>query len=184
VLGVVAVAMTAGVLARRGTAGPEHNEAQAERTAPAEAATSEAEKPAEPAAAGTAQPKAEDRRQLLETVGALSAVHAFQTYLNLGLIADGKAKGTYTDRDARKMLDSVLGLQDCVDQKLSALAKTDLDKQDRNTLDDMRTLSDLLRKQGKELEAYWDSGKPEDEARYESVRKDTWAVLNRLMGPP
>jgi hypothetical protein len=137
---------------------------------------------AKPAAAAPAKDLPEDRRVLLETVGTLTAAHAFQTYLNIGLIADGKAKGTYSDRDARKILDSVLRLQDSVDGKLAAVNKVELAKDDRASLEDMRTVSDLLRKQAKELEAYWESGKEADEQRYEEVRKDSWAALNRLMG--
>src|SRR5207237_7148700 len=48
--------------------------------------------PAKPENANTAQ----ERRQLLEAVGALTAANCYQTYLNIGLIADGKAKGAYT----------------------------------------------------------------------------------------
>jgi hypothetical protein len=127
-------------------------------------------------------PTAQDRRQLLETVGALTTAHCYQTYLNVGLLADGKAKGTYTDKDAHKVLDSVLSLLNSVDRKLAALGKIDLDKQDRDSLEQMRDLAALLRQQGKELEAFWDSGKDEDAARYESVRKDSWAAIGKLTG--
>jgi hypothetical protein len=125
---------------------------------------------------------AEERRQLLETVGALTTAHCYQTYLNIGLIADGKAKGTYTDKDAYKVLDSVLSLLNSVDRKLATLGKIELDKQDRDSLEQMRDLADLLRQQGKELEAFWDSGKDQDAARYESVRKDSWAAIGKLTG--
>ncbi len=130
-----------------------------------------------------ASPKtAEERRQLLETVGVLTSAHCYQTYFNIGLIADGKANGTYTDKDAYKLLDSVLSLLDSVDRKLAALSKIDLDKEDRESLEQMRDLSALLRQQGKGLEAFWDSGKDEDAAKYESIRKDSWAAISRLTG--
>jgi hypothetical protein len=192
--GVVLVLVIAAV-AKRGS-GPEPvaeaaavapavEDGAAEPVKPPQAAKpADAAKPAEgdekPATA--VSKSADDRRVLLQTVGTLTAVHAFQTYLNIGFVADGKAKGTYTDRDARKVLDTVLKLQDAVDDKLAAVSKTELDKDDRASLEDMRSVSDLLHKQAKELEAYWDSGKEEDEARYEDVRKDSWAALNRLMG--
>src|SRR5438552_14730240 len=53
---------------------------------------------------------ASERRQLLETVGTLTAAHCYQTYVNIGLLADARAKGTYADKDASKVLDSVLTL--------------------------------------------------------------------------
>src|ERR1700756_5500428 len=42
----------------------------------------------------------------LQAVGTLAGAHYFQTYLNIGFIADGKDKGTYTHEDASKVLHS------------------------------------------------------------------------------
>jgi hypothetical protein len=131
---------------------------------------------------GNSPDKAGERRQLLESVGVLTAAHCYQTYLNVNLIADGKNKGTYTDKDAYKLLVSVLSLQDSVDRKLAALGQIDLDKDDRESLEQMRILSDLLHQQGKQLETYWESGKDEDAAKYESARKDSWAAIGKLTG--
>jgi hypothetical protein len=123
-----------------------------------------------------------ERRQLLETIGVLTAAHCYQTYFNIGLIADGKARGTYTEKDASKLLDTVLSLLDSVDRRLTVLSKIDLEKADRDSLERMRDLSDLLHQQGKALEIFWDSGKDDDAAKYEDVRKDSWAAISKLMG--
>jgi hypothetical protein len=161
--------------------------APAAKPAPA-AKTGEPAKPSETPKTAAAPKSSEpsksalERRQLLETVGALTAAHCFQTYLNLGLIADGKAKGIYTRKDANKVLDSVVEILDSLDRKLAGLAKIDLDKADRQSLEQMRDLSALLRRQGKELETFWDSGKEEDSDKYESTRKDAWAAIGKLTG--
>jgi len=147
-------------------------------------------KPDDPAPQVAEAPKAGDpipthtaqERKLLETVGALTAAHCYQTYLNIGFIADGKAKGAYTNQDANKVLDSVLSLLSSVDRNLAAIGKIDLDKQDRDSLEQMRDLSALLRQQGKELQAYWDSGKEEDATRFDNTRKDSWAAISKLTG--
>ena len=118
----------------------------------------------------------------LETIGALAAAHYFQTYLNIGFIADAKAKGTYSERDAYKVLDSVLAVLNSVDRKLARLDKVELDREDRASLDQMLQLSALLRRQAKELQTFWDTGRDEDAAQYEKVRKDSWAALSSLMG--
>jgi len=123
-----------------------------------------------------------ERAQLLETVGCLTAAHYFQTYLNIGFIAEGKAKGTYTDSDARKVLDSVLSLLNSTDTSLDALGRIDLDKDDRERLEQFRAASALLRQQGKELQAYWETGKDDNAAKYESLRKNAWATISKLMG--
>ncbi len=138
-----------------------------------------------PQAVPTAAPAEDlkaDRRRLLETVGVLTGAHCYQTYLNIGLIADGKAKGTYGNQDARQVLDSILSLQSSIDRNLAALAKLDLDKRDLESLEQMRDLSALLRQQGRDLKAFWDSGKEEDAAHYDDTRKDSWAAIGRLTG--
>jgi hypothetical protein len=138
---------------------------------------------ATPASKISAAPKIpDDRRLLLETIGALTASHSYQTYLNIGLIADGKTKGNYSERDANKILDSVISLLDTVDRKLADLAKLDLEKEDRISLDQMRRLSALLRQQGKVLQTYWDTGRDDDAAKYENARKDSWAVIGKILG--
>jgi hypothetical protein len=142
-----------------------------------------ASKPTAVADKGEAAKDAQERRQLLlEALGALTASHGYQTYLNIGLIADGKAKGTYTEKDAYRLLDSVLALLSAVDRKLAALDRIDLDKEDRANLEQTRQLSGLLRKQAQRLQTFWDTGKDEDAAQYESARKDSWAALSRLTG--
>jgi hypothetical protein len=118
----------------------------------------------------------------LQTIGTVTAAHYFQTYLNIGFIADGKAKGTYTHEDARQVLRSVLSLVDSVDRQLEALGKHTLDKEDRDSLEQMRAISALLRQQGRELQTYWDSGKDQDAAHYESLRKSSYAAISKLMG--
>jgi hypothetical protein len=123
-----------------------------------------------------------DSRQLLETVGTLTAAHCYQGYINISLLSDARAKGTYTDKEASRLLDSVLSVVDSVDRKLAALARTDLDREDRDCLEQMRDLSDLLHQQGRQLQTFWDSGKEADAAKYEEIRKDSWAAISRLMG--
>ena len=125
----------------------------------------------------------EDRARLLEALGTLTAAHYFQTYLNIGFIADGKTRGTYTDRDARKVLDSVLSLVNSTERKLEALEKIDLSSGDRARLVELQAVSALLRQQGKELQAWWDAGKDENAARYEALRQSAWAAILKLMGP-
>jgi hypothetical protein len=156
---------------------------------PAVVAAVEPAEPAEPAAPREApKPVAapakstEDRTRLLEALGTLTSAHYFQTYLNIGFIADGKSRGTYADRDARKVLDSVLSLVNSTERQLEALEKIDLSSGDRARLVELQAVSALLRQQGKELQAYWDAGKDENAARYESLRQTAWTSILKLMG--
>jgi len=179
---LILVLATASGLLLRGNAGANKQDTGDEQTPRVVDAPRPVDASRPAAKPGDGAKTGEDRRQLLETVGALTAAHCYQTYLNIGLIADGRAKGTYSEKDAYRVLDSVLSFLDSVDRKLAALQKLDLDKLDRDSLDQMRALSALLRQQGKELQNFWDSGKDDDAAKYENVRKDSWAALSRLLG--
>ena len=189
-LSAVILAAVGGTLLVRGSGSSDKKEALPVAEAPKPVVgAAEAAKPAAPPSAGdTPKPgvagtkAAEERGQLLETVGCLTAAHSFQTYLNIGFIADGKSRGTYSDKDARKVLDSVLSLLNATDRKLEALDTVELDRGDRARLEELRAVSALLRQQGKELQAYWDTGKDENAARYESLRQNAWATIVRLLG--
>jgi len=154
-------------------------------TAPTTAVAPPADENSKPATAPKLSAEAgnaTERRQLLETIGVLIAAHCYQTYFNIGLLADGRAKSTYNDRDANKLLDSILSILGTVEQKLTTLDKLGLDKEDRASLDQMRELSSLLRRQANDLRAWWDNGREEDAVRYESSRKDAWAAISKLLG--
>jgi hypothetical protein len=122
------------------------------------------------------------RKQLLETVGALAAVHLYQSYLNIGLIADGKAEGIYGEKESQQILASVLPLMDMVDKQLAKVSKLDMDKQDRDGLEQLGRLSKLLRQQAEELQAFWKTGDKERGAKYEKLRKEAWEGISKLLG--
>src|SRR5262245_53214784 len=93
-------------------------------TPPAPAGTPPAHPPAvpppRPAGAAAVAPTREasaDKRpapaddanaQLTEAVGLLSGLYLYQSYLNIGLLADGKAERLYDDKAARGVLESIL----------------------------------------------------------------------------
>jgi hypothetical protein len=127
-------------------------------------------------------PRERDRQQLLEAVGSLAASHYYQTYLNIGFLADGKAQGLYGDKEAKKVLDSLLSLLATADKQLETVSKLDLEKEDQNSVNQMRKLSSLLRDQGKELQAFWESGNQDRSANYEDLHQKSWTGLSQLLG--
>jgi hypothetical protein len=76
----------------------------------------------------------------------------------------------------------VLSVVDSVDRQLETLGKRILDKEDRDSLEQMRAVSALLRQQSTELQAYWDSGKDQNADRYETLRKSSYAAISKLIG--
>jgi hypothetical protein len=124
----------------------------------------------------------EARDQLLETVGVLAASQLYQGYLNIGFVADGKAEGTYEEKDAKQILGSVLSLLDTLDRQLEKVGKLDLDRADREGVEQIRKLSGQLHDQGKELQAFWTTGNKERGAAYEKIRKESWDGISKLLG--
>lgn len=115
-----------------------------------------------------------------EAVGSLAGLNLYQTYLNIGLLADGKAEGVYEAKQARELLDSILKPIDDTTARLARLAKA-APKEDREALETAQRLYNLLQKQGKSLRAFWESGKKEDGDAYEAARKAAWEGIAKFL---
>jgi hypothetical protein len=138
-----------------------------------------------PAQEKSSQPSKKDvspEKQLLETVGALAVSHLYQSYLNIGLMADGKAEGVYDEADIKGILVSVLGVMDTLDKQMDKVAKLELSQEDRDTVEQIRKLSGILRQQADELQAFWKTGDKLRAAKYEKLRKEAWEGISKLLG--
>jgi hypothetical protein len=158
---------------------------------PAPSGASPAQPPAAPSAAPERRESAAEKReapspdsqaQLTETVGLLSGLYLYQSYLNIGLLADGKAEKLYDEKAARSVLDSILNPLETVDKQLEKVGKQARTGADRDAVDHIRIMVDLLRRQGRELKAFWDSGRPEDGTRYEATRQEAWKQISSTLG--
>jgi len=116
-----------------------------------------------------------------EGVGLLSGLYLYQTYLNIGLLADGKAEKVYDEKAARAVLATVVVPLEKVDKQLEKLAATPLTASDREALSKIRSIVALLQRQGKELTQFWDTAQPSDGARYEATRQEAWKQINALL---
>lgn len=123
-----------------------------------------------------------DQQLLLETLGSLAASHLYQSYLNIGFIADGKAEGTYEEKDIQQILSSILTLMEALDKKLDQVGKLELSKDDRDGIDQIRKLSGQLRQQADELQAFWKTGDKARADKYEKTRKEAWQGISKLLG--
>ena len=137
--------------------------------------------PARPAELPPAPPT-DPRAELTETVGLLSGLYLYQTYLTIGLLADGKAERLYGERAARAVLAGVLTPLDAVDRQLAKVAAQARTEADRQAAERVRAVAGLLRRQGQELIAFWDSGHPAAGARYEATRQEAWRQVTALLG--
>jgi hypothetical protein len=120
--------------------------------------------------------------RLLEALGGLTAAHLYQTYLNIGLLADNTESDVYTIAEAKKLLETLTGLLDTVDRQLAKVAEQELRPEDRKALARCRPLVVLLGTQAAELNAYWDTGDKEHTRKFHQAREEAWAGIRELLG--
>ncbi len=118
----------------------------------------------------------------LEALGGLSASHLYQSYLNIGLLADGVEKEVYALDEAEKMLGSVTDLMNLVEGQLAKVRQTGLEPDDHASLERIKAVTALLRLQTETLQAYWVSGDMEEARQYHQAREATWKGLSKVLG--
>jgi hypothetical protein len=132
--------------------------------------------------AATSAPPVATKDRMLETLGGLSAAHLYQSYLNIGLVADAVENDTYTQAQASQMLFTVAGLMDVVDKQLERLTKMELGADDKQNVQRIRAISSLMRVQVASLQAYWLTGDDKHAKRYHETREKAWAGLSEVLG--
>jgi hypothetical protein len=143
--------------------------------APANANIKPADKVADPAAAKA-------KGIFLEALGGLSAIHLYQTHLNIGLLADNVESKAYTVDDAKKRLNLVMGFVDSVEEKLTKVEKAGLDADDVEALQDIKAMTGLLRLEAQTLASYWTDGTKEQADQYQQARKAANTGLAKALG--
>jgi hypothetical protein len=150
------------------------------------------EKPAPPRPEGKKPPEARaplpmpaaavPADRLIEAVGGLTAAHLYQTYLNIGFLADATEGDVYSQADAKKLLETVTGIVDAVEKQLDRITEAGLKAEDQKALQDTRRLLTPMRTQIKELQAYWETGEKEHATLFHKAREETWAGIKSLLG--
>lgn len=118
--------------------------------------------------------------RLLEALGGLTAVNLYQTYLSIGLLADGTESDVYSTPEAKQLMTTLMSFVETMDRQLARVAEQDLKPEDKKLLDRARQIAALYRVQAKELTAYWDTGDKEHTARFHKAREDAWLGLKDL----
>jgi hypothetical protein len=118
----------------------------------------------------------------LEAMGGLSAANLYQSYLTIGLLADGVASKAFTVEGAANTLKIVASCLTLVDNKLAKLDKMSLDPDDHASLQQIKAVTALMRIQTHALETFWATGKTEHGDAYQRARKATWTGLSKVLG--
>ncbi len=136
---------------------------------------------APPLGAKKAAPAKPKQELYLETVALLTVGHLYQTYLNIGLLADGVENDVYGKPEAVTMLADVTNTLLMVDRQLARLLDSQLSSDDEEDVQHVRMLSTLLRQQARELKAYWDDPTEEQARRYKKARETAWEGIQPLL---
>jgi hypothetical protein len=121
------------------------------------------------------------RDGVLQVLGGLTAAHLYQSYLNIGLLADSQENDLYSAAEATELLTKITAVMDKVDEQLAELARTRLEPEDETALARTRELTALLRRQAQALRTYWATGAKEDSDRYHQTRAQAWAGINEAL---
>ncbi len=120
---------------------------------------------------------------LTEALGLVSGLQLYQTYLNIGLLADVRAEGLYEAGELSQLLGTVVTPLEQVDKQLGRVAAIKgLSKDDVAALARMRKIVGQLQAQGKSLQTFWDTGVQDHGKRYEIARQAAWKELDDLLG--
>jgi hypothetical protein len=131
---------------------------------------------------GAASAESKKREPLLETIGGLSVVHLYQSYLNIGLLADAAENETYTRAEAASIMATVNELVNLVEKQLTKLPSSGLSEEDETALEGVRLLTALLRTQSNSLLAFWAGGEETHATRYHEAREQSWVMLKGFLG--
>src|SRR5262245_54974985 len=112
--GAVLVAVTAGATALVINLTAPRSQAVVTGDAPGPGAA----RPAVPVPAKNAAAGKSVKERFLEALGGLSAAHVYQSYLNIGLLADGVESEAYSKAEAEQMLATVGNMIDMADRQL------------------------------------------------------------------
>jgi hypothetical protein len=118
----------------------------------------------------------------LEAMGGLSAANLYQSYLTIGLLADGVQNKAFTIEGATTTLKIVASCLTLVDDNLAKLDQRNLDAQDVASLRQIKAVAALMRIQAQALETYWSTGKAEHGEAYRKARTATWTGLSKVLG--
>ncbi|MBI2808379.1 MAG: hypothetical protein HYX68_25610 [Planctomycetes bacterium] len=118
----------------------------------------------------------------LEALGSMAAAHLYQTYVNIGLLADAVESEQLKLDEAEKTLANIVRLMTLVDGQFDQVSKLDLDPNDRKALEKVRAHAQTLRKQTTALRAYWEKGETEQINAFHAARSEAWAGIQEMLG--
>lgn len=132
-----------------------------------------AQAPAQP------NPKEDDR---LVCIGALSGAHIYTTYGYIGGVADLYGHQVYKADRVQDLMREVVGVANVSIKQLRKVREGIVDAGDKQVIDDMCEVYDLLQKEALALSAYARTSDKRELDAFEKARNDVWPKIRKVLG--
>ena len=130
----------------------------------------------------TAAATASDYTVYIETIGTFSGSYIFMTYGYIGVVADAYSKDIYKSRQVRDMMDEKVVFLNKLVESLRGVQQTNIDQNDREFIEAMIEILNLLKKEAESLSAFAASNDPEDVKRFDQARQEAWSQIKKVFG--
>ena len=119
--------------------------------------------------------------KLFYGVGHFGSAMLYQSFINIGVIADGYAKKIYPAEQAKAILQTSTHFLTLSENVLKELSAFSISETDRKTLTDMRDIVNDLRQEADHFMKYLTSKKDEDVKNFDSFRVSAWGKIRKMM---
>jgi hypothetical protein len=119
---------------------------------------------------------------LLENFGSVSSIYLYQSYLNVGLLADAVKNGAYTKDRAADLLSTIMTLLETVDAQMQKLDNIGLDEDETAAVGQIHKISELLQAQTESLQTHWKTGEKASLEKFNQARRESWNELRQILG--
>jgi hypothetical protein len=124
------------------------------------------------------------KSEALSALGGSCGLLLYNTYIVVGMVADGYGNEVYTAAESNEILQEQLSGVETIKTQYNDLIKSGFlnDPNDVTFMKDILAAFDLVEKEARSLGRYIDSGSQEDAQSYEVERKAAWAEISQLLG--
>jgi hypothetical protein len=120
--------------------------------------------------------------KLFYGMGHFGAAFLYQSYLNIGMVADAWTHNIYTPADSKTFLNGDLSFLETSRKLLQELSEFSITKEDRATFLEMIAIIENLKGEADNMLKYIAGRDQKDLDRYDHFRTQAWAQISKLMG--
>jgi hypothetical protein len=129
-----------------------------------------------------AEPGTEPVDERLYLIGAMGATQVYLSYAYIGAIGDGYVNKSYDAAKVQELMGEVSGMSQHLVQQLEKVNAGELTAEDRAAITQMIDINRLLKKEADALVAFSQKPTTQNAESFESVRREVWPRIARLLG--